>query len=138
MASEKRVASVQLAEEAHNLDKVEEYWRALQAAAVSLMLLTTTMPAEAEAMEEVVVEETEVAETTFHQTPRILVFIVKSANRWLDLRWFFVKDAVAQGHVDIRRVDTKKNAADGFTKALAKEPFETFVGLIGMICRILL
>ncbi|KAG0158427.1 hypothetical protein PDIDSM_5941 [Penicillium digitatum] len=57
----------------------------------------------------------------------------KSANRWLDLRWFFVKDAVAQGHVDIRRVDTKKNAADGFTKALAKEQFETFVGLIGMI-----
>ncbi|KAG0155971.1 hypothetical protein PDIDSM_3144 [Penicillium digitatum] len=52
---------------------------------------------------------------------------------WLDLRWFFVKDAVAQGHVDIRRVDTKKNAADGFTKALAKEQFETFVGLIGMI-----
>ncbi|KAG0157502.1 hypothetical protein PDIDSM_4687 [Penicillium digitatum] len=55
----------------------------------------------------------------------------KSANRWLDLRWFFVKDAVAQGHVDIRRVDTKKNAADGFTKALAKEQFEAFVGKYG-------
>jgi hypothetical protein len=27
------------------------------------------------------------------------------------LRFFFVKDAVAQGHVEIRRVDTKKNAA---------------------------
>lgn len=57
----------------------------------------------------------------------------KSANRWLDLRWFFVKDAVAQGYVEIRRVDTKRNAADGFTKALAKYQFETFVNLIGMI-----
>jgi hypothetical protein len=38
--------------------------------------------------------------------------------RWLTLRYFFVKDAVAQGHVDIKRVDTKKNAADGFTKAI--------------------
>jgi hypothetical protein len=57
----------------------------------------------------------------------------KSANRWLTLRYFFVKDAVAQGHVDIKRVDTKKNAADGFTKALGKEQFETFTNLLGMV-----
>ncbi|KAJ5462342.1 hypothetical protein N7530_010547 [Penicillium desertorum] len=57
----------------------------------------------------------------------------KSANRWLTLRYFFVKDAVAQGNVEIHRVDTKKNAADGFTKALAKDQFEVFTELIGMI-----
>ncbi|KAJ5138864.1 uncharacterized protein N7515_003712 [Penicillium bovifimosum] len=57
----------------------------------------------------------------------------RSANRWLTLRWFFVKDAVAQGHVEIHHVDTKKNAADGFTKALAKDQFEVFAKLIGMI-----
>lgn len=56
----------------------------------------------------------------------------KSANRWLTLRWFFVKDAVAQGHVEIHRVDTKKNIADGFTKALAKDQCEVFAKLIGM------
>ncbi|KAJ5393035.1 hypothetical protein N7465_012009 [Penicillium sp. CMV-2018d] len=57
----------------------------------------------------------------------------KSANRWLDLHWFFVKDAVAQGYVEILRVDTKGNAADGFTKALARDQFEAFVDLIGMV-----
>jgi hypothetical protein len=57
----------------------------------------------------------------------------KSANRWLELRYFFVKDAVAQGHVEIKRVDTKMNAADGFTKALGKDQFETFIRLIGMV-----
>ncbi|KAG0157157.1 hypothetical protein PDIDSM_4342 [Penicillium digitatum] len=42
---------------------------------------------------------------------------------------------VANPRIDgsIYDVDTKKNAADGFTKTLAKEQFETFVGLIGMI-----
>ncbi|KAI2732949.1 hypothetical protein DTO013E5_10235 [Penicillium roqueforti] len=56
----------------------------------------------------------------------------KSATRWLALRWFFVKDAVAQGHINILRVDTKQNAADGFTKALPKEQFRAFLKLIGM------
>lgn len=56
----------------------------------------------------------------------------KSANRWLNLRYFFVKDAVAQGHVEIHRVNTKRNAADGFTKALAKDQFKIFTELIGM------
>jgi hypothetical protein len=57
----------------------------------------------------------------------------KSANRWLTLRYFFVKDAVAQGNVEIHRVDTKKNAVDGFTKALAKDQFNIFIELIGMV-----
>ncbi|KAI1833656.1 hypothetical protein DTO006G1_5024 [Penicillium roqueforti] len=56
----------------------------------------------------------------------------KSATRWLALRYFFVKDAVAQGHVNILRVDTKQNTADGFTKALSKEQFKNFLGLLGM------
>lgn len=57
----------------------------------------------------------------------------KAANRQLTLRYFFVRDAVAQGHVSIRRVDTKGNAADGFTKALPKDQFKRFIELLGMI-----
>lgn len=56
----------------------------------------------------------------------------KSATRWLALRYFLVKDAVAQGHVNILRVDTKQNLADGFTKALAMEQFQNFVRLLGI------
>ncbi|KAJ5951780.1 uncharacterized protein N7479_010193 [Penicillium vulpinum] len=56
-----------------------------------------------------------------------------SLRKELDLQWFFVKDTVAQGYIDIRRVDTKRNAADRFTKALPREQFEIFVVLIGMI-----
>lgn len=57
----------------------------------------------------------------------------KSANRWLTLRYFFVRDAVAQGHVNICRVDTKGNVADGFTKALGKDQFKQFIQLLGMV-----
>lgn len=56
----------------------------------------------------------------------------KSANRQLNLRYFFIKDTVAQGHVEIHRVNTKRNTADGFTKALAKDQFKIFTKLIGI------
>lgn len=44
----------------------------------------------------------------------------KSTNCWFTLRYLFVRGAVAQGHVNIHRVDAKKNMADGFTQALTK------------------
>jgi hypothetical protein len=35
--------------------------------------------------------------------------------------------------MEIHRVDTKKNAVDRFTKALAKDQFEVFTELIRMV-----
>lgn len=40
------------------------------------------------------------------------------------LRYFFIENAVAQGQINILRVDTKQNIAD-FTKALAKDQFKS-------------
>lgn len=56
----------------------------------------------------------------------------KSTSRWLTLSYLFVKDAVARGHISMRRVDTKMNTADGFTKALAKEQVASFVKQLGL------
>lgn len=51
----------------------------------------------------------------------------RTSNRWLDIKFFFVKGAVGDGKVQISRVDTKSNAADGFTKTLPKDQFNSFV-----------
>ena len=56
----------------------------------------------------------------------------KNSTRWLEIRWFFVKNAVARGHIDVRRADTKRNPADGFTKALDPIAFKRFLEMLGM------
>jgi hypothetical protein len=47
--------------------------------------------------------------------------LTKNSTRWLDMRWFFVKDAIFREKINLLRVDTKHNIADGFTKALENE-----------------
>ncbi|KAJ9480754.1 hypothetical protein VN97_g12776 [Penicillium thymicola] len=56
----------------------------------------------------------------------------KNSTRWLDMKWFFVKDAIFQGKTDLRRVETKSNVADGFTKALDKEAHTRFIQMLGL------
>ncbi|KAJ6094415.1 hypothetical protein N7467_001928 [Penicillium canescens] len=56
----------------------------------------------------------------------------KNSTRWLEIRWFFVKNAVARGHIDVKRADTKRNPADGFTKALDPIAFKRFLEMLGM------
>ncbi|OGE47011.1 hypothetical protein PENARI_c076G07733, partial [Penicillium arizonense] len=56
----------------------------------------------------------------------------KNSTRWLEIRWFFVKIAVARGHIDVKRADTKRNPADGFTKALDPIAFKRFLEMLGM------
>lgn len=56
----------------------------------------------------------------------------KNSTRWLDMRWFFVKDAIFREKINLLRVDTKHNIADGFTKALEKEGHEKFVHMLGL------
>jgi hypothetical protein len=51
----------------------------------------------------------------------------KNSTCWLDMRWFFVKDAIFRDKVDLQRVDTKNNVADGFTKPPEKEAHERFI-----------
>jgi len=57
----------------------------------------------------------------------------KNSTRWLDMRYFFVKDAAAKGLIQLERVHTKNNAADGFTKALGTEAFPAFTQMLGMV-----
>ncbi|KAJ9481045.1 hypothetical protein VN97_g12463 [Penicillium thymicola] len=56
----------------------------------------------------------------------------KNSTRWLDMKWFFVKDAIFQKKIDLRRVETKSNVADGFTKALDKEAHAKFIQILGL------
>lgn len=50
----------------------------------------------------------------------------KNSIRWLEIRWFFVKNAVARGHIDVKRADMKRNPADGVTKALEHIAFKRY------------
>jgi hypothetical protein len=56
----------------------------------------------------------------------------KNSTRWLDIRWFFVKDAIFREKINLLRVDTIHNVADGFTKALDKEAHDRFVHMLGL------
>jgi hypothetical protein len=56
----------------------------------------------------------------------------KNSTRWLEIRYFFVKNAVARGKIDVKRVNTKSNPADGFTKALDVLAFKHFIKMLGM------
>ncbi|OQE65453.1 hypothetical protein PENNAL_c0208G09362 [Penicillium nalgiovense] len=56
----------------------------------------------------------------------------KNSTRWLDMKWFFVKDAIFQNKIDLRRIDTKNNVADGFTKPLDSEAHEKFIQMLGL------
>lgn len=43
-----------------------------------------------------------------------------------------MKDMIDRGDVVLKRIDTKKNLADGFTKAPPFDAFETFGSAIGV------
>jgi hypothetical protein len=48
------------------------------------------------------------------------------------MRYFFVKDATAKGYIDLEKVKSKANVADGFTKPLGEEAFPGFIISLGM------
>ena len=56
----------------------------------------------------------------------------KNSTKWLEIIYFFVKNAVARGMIGVKRVDTKRNPADGFTKALDVLAFKRFIEMLGM------
>jgi hypothetical protein len=54
----------------------------------------------------------------------------KGTNKWLDLRYFFVKDHYKQKNITLEKIDGNENPADGMTKPLNKEKFGEFVKMI--------
>mgnify|MGYP006902567477 FL=1 len=48
------------------------------------------------------------------------------------MRWFFVKYAIFRDKIDLQRVDTKNNVADGFTKPPEKEAHGRFIQMLGL------
>jgi len=51
----------------------------------------------------------------------------KSAKHY-QVRLRFLQEHVRDGTIEFEKVDTKEQLADGFTKALPREPFESFRG----------
>jgi hypothetical protein len=54
--------------------------------------------------------------------------------KWLDIRYFFVRNEYANGDLEIIKVDGTKNPADGFTKPLDGKKFSDFVDMLGVNC----
>ena len=47
--------------------------------------------------------------------------MVTTANKSVRMNYHWVQEAVAEGDVDMRRVDTKANTSDVFTKTLGTD-----------------
>ena len=53
-------------------------------------------------------------------------------TRWIENRYFFVRDAYEKEIVHFQHIDGKENPADGFTKALDENNFRLFQQRIGI------
>ena len=49
--------------------------------------------------------------------------LTSSKSRWLDVRWFRLREFVKAGFVKISHIFTQQNVADFFTKPLQKDSF---------------
>ena len=57
---------------------------------------------------------------------------INTSVRWLNNRFFFIRDIYTNGDMKLEKIDGHVNPADGLTKALHKDKFEAFQRLIGM------
>jgi hypothetical protein len=55
-----------------------------------------------------------------------------SRTKHIDIQWHFVREKVAEGRIELQRVSTANQAADGFTKGLPRELFTKFRQVIGL------
>jgi len=53
-------------------------------------------------------------------------------TKHIDLRYHFIREAVEDAKIELNYIPTNDNAADIFTKALAKGKFRLFAGLLGL------
>ena len=53
-------------------------------------------------------------------------------SKHIDIRYHWIRDAIAQKQITVDYVSTQEQAADGLTKALSVKAFQEFKGMIGM------
>ncbi|KAJ9366093.1 hypothetical protein DTO282E5_9222 [Paecilomyces variotii] len=53
-------------------------------------------------------------------------------SKHIDIRFHYVRDMLAQGVIDVKRVDSADNLADGFTKGLPVPKFKTWLEQLGL------
>jgi hypothetical protein len=53
-------------------------------------------------------------------------------TKHIDLQYHFIHEAVEDSKIELNYIPTNDNAADIFTKALAKGKFHIFAGLLGL------
>jgi hypothetical protein len=51
-------------------------------------------------------------------------------TKWLDLHYFFVKEAYKRKNITLKKIDGDQNPADGLTKPLTNKKFREFVKMI--------
>jgi hypothetical protein len=51
--------------------------------------------------------------------------------RWVEIRYWYVKDVVDEGDITLIKCSGKDNAADGLTKALPEVKFKGFIKKLG-------
>jgi hypothetical protein len=52
------------------------------------------------------------------------------SNKWLDLRYFFVRNKFKKNTIKFVKIDGDRNLADGLTKPLLNDKFDEFVKMI--------
>ena len=50
----------------------------------------------------------------------------------LDVKWHYLREVVASGHIAIQYIPSHLNVADAFTKALYRKAFQTLHTLMGL------
>ena len=55
-----------------------------------------------------------------------------SRVKHLDVKWHYLREVIAKGHVTVQYVPSHLNVADAFTKALERKAFQTLRGFMGM------
>ena len=58
--------------------------------------------------------------------------LLNKSTKHIDARHHYLKEKVADGCLALQRISTTEQAADGFTKPLRIDKFNTFLSLIGM------
>ena len=56
-----------------------------------------------------------------------------STTKWVDNRYFFIRDAVENGQIEFKWIDGTMNPADGFTKPLNRLHHTHFRNLLNMV-----
>ena len=58
--------------------------------------------------------------------------VFHSRSKHIELRYYFLRDMVLQGHIRLRHVPTEQNLADIFTKSLGRQAHEKLSFLLGL------